>query len=178
MKTLTFLLQTDTLQAIASSEDTSLWWLWLILACFILYFFLKMKVKHNEKIAKLKQQAEEDRVNLLTELLKDKQLPYFKIKGITQYEPKKPGCYICQLVAEPENPYDKLAVKIVHPTIGMIGHISKGNEYIHNLAKEKTLLGATQLGYHGGRPYGKFFIDPSVFSVEDINQMNELCIND
>lgn len=179
MKTLT-LLQTDSLQVAAENADFTIDFLIIGAIIFLIIFSIvrKIKKRQNAKIAAIKKQAEEDRVNLLTELLKDKQLPYFKVKGITQYEPKKPGCYICQLVAEPENPYDKEAVKIVHPTIGMIGHISKGNGYIHKLAKEKALYGATQLGFHGGKPFGKFFIDPSVFSVEDINQMNDLWMQD
>lgn len=180
MKLLT-LLQTDTLQVVTDADsDLAIGFLVILGLIFLFIFSIIRKIKknHKKKLKLLEEQREQERVALLTEILKDKELPYFKVKGITEYEPKKPGCYICQLKAEPENPYDRLAVKIEHPKLGMIGHISKGNGYIHELAKTKTLYGATLLGFHGGKPYGKFFIDPSVFTVEDISHMEDLFMKD
>lgn len=153
-----------------------LWIFGIFAGAIVIYGIRVLKKYEKTQQALAQQQKEEERIKELTAFLSDKEIPFFKVKGTTFYEPKKPGLYICQLVAEPENPYDPLAVKVEHPTLGTIGHLPKGNTYLHNLAKTKTLLGATQIGIHKDKPYAKFYIDPSIFSTKDIAYMEDLTV--
>lgn len=181
MKTLTFLLQVDTLQ-VTSESDGSIWLAIGIIVFFLLviwsYFSLKKDVAKAEEKRRYEEYMAE--VNRISELaaLKNKKIPYFKIKGVTSYENKKPGCYICKILAEPENPYDQFAVKIEHPTLGIFGHLPKGNIYIHELAKKKELTAAVEMGIYRGTPYGKLYIDPAIFTAEDVANMENVIISE
>jgi|GEM_PF-3979174 len=176
------LLQSDTLQ-VASEVDTGgiLWGIGII-AFIILtiwsYFSLKKDIAKAEDKKRYDEYMAE--VNRISELaaLKNKKIPYFKIKGVTSYENKKPGCYICKILAEPENPYDQFAVKIEHPTLGIFGHLPKGNIYIHELAKKKELTAAVEMGIYRGTPYGKLYIDPAIFTAEDVANMENVIISE
>lgn len=180
MKLLT-LLQTDTLQA--TTESGSDFWYGIGFIAFIIlviwsYFSMKRDhAKAEEKRRHDKYMAEMDRIAKMNRL-KDKKIPYFKIKGVTSYDLKKPGCYICKILAEPENPYDPCAVKIEHPTLGTIGHLPKGNFYIHELALKKELTAAVEMGYYRGTPFGKLYIDPAIFTDEDVINMEKVIITE
>lgn len=174
------LLQSDTLQ-VASEVDTGgiLWGIGII-AFIILTIWSYFSLKKDIAKAEDKKRYDEymEKVNRISELerLKDNKLPYFKIKGVTSYDDKRPGCYVCRIIAEPENPYDSFAVKIEHPTLGIFGHLPKGNTYIHELAKKKELTAAVEMGIYRGTPFGRLYIDPGVFTAEDIAHMEDIVI--
>lgn len=142
--------------------------LYVIYLAFKAIFFPKKEIQLNE----------EERKELIN-FLRDKSLPFFRVKGMTFYDIKKPGGYIAELVPESNNPKDPYAVAVVHSTLGIIGHLPKGNKFVYRKAKEQKIYGAVEIGIsRSGYPYGKFWLDPSIFSVEDIAQMVDLSIDD
>ena len=157
------------------SSGRGLWWLWLIPVCFIGYL-----ISHNFKTKQQKIQAkiaqlEKEKRELLKEALKDKTAPFIRIKGITHYDPKCPGCYIAKLEAETSNQYDPYAVKVIHPTMGMIGHMPKGNSYLHKLALKKELYGAVEIKVWNEREqFAKFWIDEAIFTIEEIENIKDI----
>lgn len=176
----TTLLQADSLQISAGTIDIP-WGAIIILGILILgafsFFSLKRDLAKSEEKRRYKEYLEKvKKIQELSELKKQK-IPFFKVKGVTSYELKKPGCYICKLIAEPENQYDLLAVKIEHPTLGTIGYLPRNNAHIHNLAKEKELLGAVEVGLYKETPFAKLYIDPAYFTAEDIAKMEEVIIS-
>lgn len=179
MKLLT-LLQIDTLQ-VASETNDGIYFLIIVAIVAWLIWSVITFIKMFKKAEKSRRAQEENiKIQKIEQLdnLKDKMIPYFKIKGVTSYELKKPGCYICRIVAEPENPYDMFAVKIEHPTLGIIGHLPKDNIYIHNLAKKKDLYGAVEIGIYKKTPFARLYIDPAIFSSADIANMESLTIKE
>lgn len=169
------ILQADT--TTLTPEDGSSWsaWKWIIILCAALYVYLKIKKKNKHKLEALEAEKIKEKAALLKQLYKDKSAPFFRVKGISFYEPKKPGCYICRLVAEPSNPYDCYAIKIEHPTMGMIGHIPKGNTYLFHLCQKKEIYGAVEIGvWNDGEQYAKFWIDEACFTIEDIAQLVDI----
>lgn len=179
MKFLT-LLQTDTLQIAAESEG-SIWGILLTIGIIIwgIYsiFYFKKISKNSKEEQRLKElDAKRQQIMELANM-QNKKIPFFKIKGVTSYELKKPGCYVCKIVAEPENPFDMFAVKIEHPILGTIGHLPKDNVYIHNLAKEKELYGAVEIGIYRNTPFARLYIDPAFFSATDISKMENIVLS-
>lgn len=168
--------EADTLIASNTQEAASSNYSFIIL-CVIgiaLYFIVK-KRNQKKKLIKLNEEQRQ----LLLEHLKDKTIPFFRVKGMTQYDVKKPGGYIVELVAETDNKYDPFAVAVVHPTLGIVGHLPKGNQFIHEKAKTTKIQGAVEIGIaRNGYPYGKFWLDPAVFSLDDIAQCVSLDIDD
>ena len=175
-----FAQETDTLeQSTTSDSGYTYWFIILIILLPILYIILDKLSKRAEANAKKKVNLTEEERNELINFLKDKTLPFFRVKGMTHYDIKKPGGYIVELVPEENNKKDPHAVAVVHSTLGIIGHLPKGNEFVYRKAKEQKIYGAIEIGIsRSGYPYGKFWLDPSIFSQEDIAQMVNLEVDD
>lgn len=171
--------EADTLSQTTADDGNTYWVLIAIIGLPILYIIVnKLSKIANAKAEKEFKLKEEERKELIN-FLRDKSLPFFRVKGMTHYDIKKPGGYIAELVSESNNPKDPYAVAVIHSTLGIIGHLPKGNKFVYRKAKEQKIYGAVEIGIsRSGYPYGKFWLDPSIFSVEDIAQMVDLSIDD
>ena len=175
MKNLLIILQADTTALIENSGSAWDFWKWVLLCIALIYAFRKIRKANKAKIKALEEAKTKEKAELLRQLYKDKSAPFFRVKGISFYEPKKPGCYICKLTPDPTNPHDPYAIRIEHPTLGMMGHIPKGNTYLFELAKKKEIYGAVEIGsWNDGEQYGKFWLDDAYFTMEDIAQLVDI----
>lgn len=175
----TFAQELDTLNQVSTEADGVSWLLVIFIVSIIGWIIIKIIEKVNKankaKIAKLEQERKE----LLKDFLKDKSTPYFKIKGITFYEPKKPGCYIAELQPEKNNPHDPYAIAIIHSKVGMIGHLPKGNKYLHTKLQSQKILGIAEIKPWGEREQkGKFWLDPAYYDDGELLEMEGIMIKD
>ena len=175
--------EADTLSQADSSDISisgTLIGIWIAISIlYVVYLGFKKIFGSKEEGTKEKNNLTNEQRQLLIEKLKDKTIPFFRVKGMTYYDIKKPGGYIAELIPEDNNKKDPYAIAVVHSTLGMIGHLPKGNQFVYEKAKTQKIYGAVEIGIaRNGSPYGKFWLDPSIFKIEDITQMVNVEIDD